>query len=302
MSTDRISLHLSLPLLSLCVGLAGAPSAYGQSTGQLFASVTDQAGDAVIGLTADSFQVEEDGVAMTLVTADPGTTPMKVALLVDNSEPIASSNGLSSLRNGVAAFLDELPPQHEVGLFPIAGSVMRVVDFTTDRADLLHEADGLGNGRGGAKMVEGVMETWDRRFEDGDVWPVMVLVLTDGPESSRNVNPDEFNEFVIRLINRGAMIHAVLLETRGGGLQTQLAANLSKNTGGLLRTLNSPTGLPDALRQLATRMGSHFDDMSTRYRLVFERPGKTPGTRMSAGIVGPSCKLQLFTDRRMPSP
>ena len=94
----------------------------------------------------------------------------------------------------------------------------------------------------------------------------------------------------------------MLLQTRGGGLQTQLAGNLSKNTGGLFRTLNSPTGLAAALRQLAARMGSHFDDMSTRYRLVFERPGETPGARMTAGIVGPNYKLQLFRDRRMPSP
>jgi hypothetical protein len=286
--------------MTVGVELGGAPPAHAQSTGQLFAIVSDQAGAPVTGLMADSFQVHEDGVAMTMVAADPGTTPMKVALLVDNSEPIADSNGLTSLRNGVTEFLDQLPSQHEVGLFTIAGNVMRVVDFTTNREDLLHEADGLGNGRGGAKMIEGVMETWDRRFEDDDNWPVMVLVLTDGPESSRNVNPDEFNDFVVRLIARGAVIHTVLLETRGGGLQTQLSQNLTKNTGGLHQSINSPTGLEEALRKLATQMGSHFDDMSTRYRLVYERPGETPGARISASIVGPNYKLQLFMDRRMP--
>lgn len=300
MRTDRLNSLLCLLLMTVGVELGGAPPAHAQSTGQLFAIVSDQAGAPVTGLMADSFQVHEDGVAMTMVAADPGTTPMKVALLVDNSEPIADSNGLTSLRNGVTEFLDQLPSQHEVGLFTIAGNVMRVVDFTTNREDLLHEADGLGNGRGGAKMIEGVMETWDRRFEDDDNWPVMVLVLTDGPESSRNVNPDEFNDFVVRLIARGAVIHTVLLETRGGGLQTQLSQNLTKNTGGLHQSINSPTGLEEALRKLATQMGSHFDDMSTRYRLVYERPGETPGARISASIVGPNYKLQLFMDRRMP--
>ena len=302
MRIDRTRSVLFLLLLTLGVGLVGEAPAHAQRTGQLFVTVTDQAGEPVVGLTADSFLIDEDGVAMTVVMADPGTTPMKVALLIDNSEPIASSFALSSLRNGVTAFLEELPPQHEVGFFTIAGNVMRLVDFTTDRDALLDEADRISNGRGGAKMIEGVIETWDRRFEDDDAWPVMVLVLTDGPESSRNVNPDEFNDFVTHLIARGAMVHTVLLETRGGGLQTQLSMNLSRNTGGLHRSINSPTALVDALRQLATRMGSHFDDMSTRYRLVYERPTDTPGAQIGAGIVGPNYTLQLFADRRMPQP
>jgi len=47
-------------------------------------------------------------------------------------------------------------------------------------------------------------------------------------------------------------------------------------------------------------MGSHFEGMSPRYQLVYERPTDTPGAQISAGIVGPNYKLQLFADRRMP--
>ena len=45
--------------------------------------------------------------------------PMKVALLVDNS--YSARQSLNPLRAGLSAFLDALPPEHEVGLFTTGG-------------------------------------------------------------------------------------------------------------------------------------------------------------------------------------
>ena len=282
------------------VALVAAPAAFAQSQGQLFASITDQAGTPVEGLTAESFQVQEDGAIMKILSANPGTTPMKVALLVDNSEAIMLSNGLSALRNGLAGFFETLPLQHEVGLFTVAGRVAPVVDFTTDRDELLAGADGLFSGSGGTKMIDGMRETWDRRFSSEDAWPVIVMVMTDGPETSGNMNEDQFTAYTLDLLGGGAMVHVVVLETRGGGMQSQIGQNLTQNTGGFYRSMNSPTALQNTLEELATTMGDHFDEMSPRYRLVYERPGDTPGAQMGAGVVGPNYKMQLFADRRLP--
>lgn len=285
---------------AMVAALVGAPHASAQSQGQLFASVTTQEGEPVLDLTADSFQVQEDGVTMKILSADPGTTPMKVAVLVDNSEAINASNGLTALRRGITGFLETLPLQHEVGLFSIAGRVAPLVDFTNDRDELLDAADGLFAGSGGAKMIDGMRETWDRRFSSEDAWPVMVMVVTDGPETSGNMNEDQFGAFTLDLLSRGAMVHVVVVETRGGGVQSQIGQNLTTNTGGFYRSMNSPTALTNTLNELATTMGEHFDEMSPRYRLLYERPSDTPGAQMGAGVVGPNYKMQLFADRRMP--
>ncbi len=285
---------------AMVAALVGAPHASAQSQGQLFASVTTQEGEPVLDLTADSFQVQEDGVTMKILSADPGTTPMKVAVLVDNSEAINASNGLTALRRGITGFLETLPLQHEVGLFSIAGRVAPLVDFTNDRDELLDAADGLFAGSGGAKMIDGMRETWDRRFSSEDAWPVMVMVVTDGPETSGNMNEDQFGAFTFDLLSGGAMVHVVVVETRGGGVQSQIGQNLTTNTGGFYRSMNSPTALTNTLNELATTMGEHFDEMSPRYRLLYERPSDTPGAQMGAGVVGPNYKMQLFADRRMP--
>ena len=285
---------------AMVAALVGAPHASAQSQGQLFASVTTQEGEPVLDLTADSFQIQEDGVTMKILSADPGTTPMKVAVLVDNSEAINASNGLTALRRGITGFLETLPLQHEVGLFSIAGRVAPLVDFTNDRDELLDAADGLFAGTGGAKMIDGMRETWDRRFSSEDAWPVMVMVVTDGPETSGNMNEDQFGAFTLDLLGGGAMVHVVVVETRGGGVQSQIGQNLTTNTGGFYRSMNSPTALTNTLNELATTMGEHFDEMSPRYRLLYERPSDTPGAQMGAGVVGPNYKMQLFADRRMP--
>jgi hypothetical protein len=284
--------------IAMVVTLASAPSARAQSRGVLFANITDAAGEPVMGLTPQDFQITEDGVAMTTLSAEPGTTPMKIAVLVDNSEAIG--NGVSPLRNGMTDFLNILPPQHEVAMYSIAGNIQQMVDFTTDRDELRDAADGLFNRGGAAKMVEGLMDTWRRRFDGDEAWPVILMVITDGPEGSGNINPNRFNEFVQELTARGAMVHTVMLENRGGAVQSQISRIATQATGGLYRTINSSTALVEALSEFATQMGDHFDAMSSRYRIEFERPGDTPGAQVGAQLQGPNYKIQLFRDRRVP--
>ena len=283
---------------AVVVTLAAAPSASAQSRGLLFASITDAAGEPVMNLTPQDFQITEDDVAMTIVSAEPGTEPMKIAILIDNGEAIGS--GISALRNGMTEFLNILPPQHEVAMYSLGGNIQEIEDFTTDRDELLDAADGLFSTGGGARIIDGLTDTWDRRFDGDEAWPVIFMVITDGPEGSGNVNPDRFNEFVQDLVSKGAMVHTVLLENRLGSVQSQISRIVSQATGGLHRTINSATALVETLAEVGTQMGEHFDAMSSRYRIEYERPGDTPGAQIGAGITGPNYTMQLFSDRRVP--
>ena len=296
--SHRVSRWAGVLAIAVVATLSAASSARAQSQGLLFASITDAAGDAVPDLTPQDFTITEDGVAMTILSADPGTAPMKIAVLVDNSDAIG--NGVSALRNGMTEFLNVLPSQHEVAMYSVAGNVMQMVDFTTDRDELRDAADGLFNRGGAANIVEGLRDTWERRFEGDEAWPVILLVITDGPEGSGNINPDRFNAFVQEMAGQGAMVHTVILENRLGSVQSQISRILSQATGGMHRSINSATALVETLSEFAATMGAHFDAMSGRYRIAYERPGDTPGAKIGAGIVGPNYKMQLFADRRVP--
>lgn len=295
----RHSIPRVLPILLLTLGLVSATAPVeAQSRGQLFARITNQAGEPVEGLTPDKFVVQEGGTNMTLIAADPGSTPMKIAVLIDNSEGLSGS-ALGLLRGGLQAFFEALPGEHEVGMYSIAGGVQEVQDFTADKAVLDDAADGLFGGRGGSRMIEGLLETWERRFSEDDSWPVFVVVSTDGPETSRNVAPEVFNDFVIEVVQRAGTFHVLVVSSQGGGVQTQVGQNLAQNTGGVYNSILVASGLPKALEEMAVAIGEHFDAMSDRYRLVYERPGDEPGGAIGAGVAG-GLNMDLFADRRLP--
>jgi hypothetical protein len=295
--------HSALLIVAVVVGLGVLTPlpTKAQSVGQLFVLVTDQVGEPVTGIGPTRFKIWEDNVPKRVLSAEPETTPMKIALMVDNSDAIDHpANAISSLRNGLTAFLDELPDQHEVSLVTIGGNIRQLVDFTTDRDELRAAADGLFGAGGPTRMIEGLMETWDRRFEDDDAWPVFVFVITDGPEGSRFVSLPELNAFIGTLVARGVTVHSVLLSTRGGGAQTQIAPLLAQNTGGLHEVIAMANGLKNVLTDLATAMGDHFDDVSRRYRVLYEQPSERVGAQIQATVVGANYRLGLFTDRWMP--
>lgn len=287
--------------------LAGSmPSlAAAQPLGQVFVEVTRQStGEPVLNLAPDAFEVSEDGRSAGIVSADLDTDPMKIAVLIDNGDRLMETSALNPLRDGLGGFLDTLAPRHEVSLITIGRSVQQRVDFTTDRAELTEGVGLLFPDRGaGARLLDGIRETWRRRFEDDDPFPVMVLVLTDGTEASGNYNDNQYADLINPLIANGVTVHAVMLANRGGVRAQQrlpqYAFNIVESTGGIIESFVAPNGYESVLPELAARMNGHYDAVSKRYRLLFERPDP-PGTRLSVSVTGNDLAFGLFLDRRMP--
>lgn len=284
------------------VGLGGAASA--QELGLVYAAVIDQFGQPVTDLAPEEFQITEDGNAAEVVSADIGNEPMKIALLVDNGRRISREQAINPLRDGVRGFIESVPAEHEIGLFTIGGQIVRRVGFTTDRAELLEEAADIHvDNAGSVRFIDGVRETWDRRFDGDEAWPIFVAVLTDALESSAFMNEDRFMGFVDNLRAGGVTVHSVLWRSRGAGFAGQVATgfaiNLAENTGGRYTQIAAATALEDTLRQLATDMAAHWDQASIRYRVIYERPDPS-GQSVSVSVTRPGVNLQLFGDRRMP--
>ena len=292
----RVSARLAVVLVS-CLGVvAGLPEAAAGQERQFFMSVMNQSGQPVLDFHADELQVHQSGGECTVVSVQSETKGMKVALLVDNSAPAARS--LNALRDGLQAFFQTLPAEHEVGLFTIAGQIRRRLDFTTDRDALIEQASILFAENGtGAVLLDGLLQTWDRRFDEEDAWPVFVLVLYDGSETSTSVQEREFNEFALELIARGATVHAVIVSTGGGGVQTSVSLNLTRNTGGVYNAIAVATGLSSALTALTTTMTAHYDEVKNRYRVTFECEPDNPQGSISVALRRPLMDVRLFANR-----
>ena len=290
-----------LPRVAVAACLAGlvtvvAQTAWAQER-QLFMLVTDRSGQPITDVSPDEMVLEQEGSECSVKDARLDSGPMKVALMVDNSD--AAQQSLNSMRDGLSAFLDNLPAEHEIGLFTMAGQVRRRVDFTTDRDELREQATGLFVERNSAVVyMDGLLETWRRRFEDEDAWPVFVALVYDGAEGSRSTQEEEFNEFAREIVMRGATVHAILVSTRGGALQTTISTFLTQNTGGRYWALAAATALPETFTELAGVMGAQHETVKDRYRIVFECEPDNPAAGIAAGVERPGVTVRLFPNRR----
>lgn len=319
-----------------CVAMAGAVSAQEQRVA--YVQVLDQQGQPVTDLAPEEFQVAEDRVPGRVVSAHIGTSPMRIALFVDNGEAMRAGQAVNPMRDAVAGFLETLPPQHVVSLFTIGGQIRQVVDFTTDRGELVEEARGLFTDEtDGVRFVDSIRETLERRYDEDEAWPVFVALITDAAEASAFLNERRYRRFVETLRARGAMVHVVqwnsarrapreesfsvsdfggagpsgggrfaprgtrsLVDRDAGGRGTSathtIALNLTEVTGGRYVAVAAATGMVGAMTRLATDIGAHYDEMSTRYMLTYERPDP-PGQRVMMRITRPAVALRLFRDR-----
>ena len=287
--------RLAVGLACLLGVVTGLPTVAAAAERQLFMFVMNQSGQPVLDIRAEEIRVEQTGSECKVVSLQPEIDGMKIALLVDTSQRAAGS--LNPLRAGLRAFLERLPTEHEIGLFTIAGNTRQRVGFTTDREELAEQVAGLFAEGGGAMLLDGLIETWKRRFDEEDAWPVFVLVVHDGTEGSESVQEPEFNEFVQDLVARGGTVHSIAVSTGGGGRQTSVLLNITENTGGVYKSLLAPTALTGALLELATAMAAHYDEAKNRYRVVFECDPFNPSTPISAGTTRPGSGVRLFANR-----
>lgn len=287
-------------LAAVTMGLSSPVTAEAQDLAQLFIEPTDASGEVIADLGVDDFIVQEDDTEVNIVSADR-VGPMKIALLVDNGQQMSEMNALNSLRAGIDGFLDTLGPEHEVSLFTIGRNIQHRVDFTTDREELKESAGSIFLDQGAASiMLDGIRETWERRYEETDVFPVMMMVLTDGTENSSNYSDPEYLQLMQTLIDNGVTVNILQLSSRGGSVMSQYALNFTENTGGMYESIAAATGLAQWLPTFAERLNAHHAEMSKRYRLKYEPPDPR-GAQIAAGARGAE-GIRLFSSLRVEEP
>ena len=198
-----------LGVAALACTLVGGPGA-AQEQHVAYVQVVDRQGQPVTDLALEEFQVAEDGVPGRVVSARIGTDPMRVALLVDNGEGMRLGRAVNLMREAVAEFIENLPPRHPVSLFTIGGRTRRVVDFTTDRGELLEKARGLLTPRThGIRFVDSIRETLEHRYDEDEVWPVFVALIADSGEARAFLKERRYRSLLDSVRARGAIVHVV---------------------------------------------------------------------------------------------
>jgi hypothetical protein len=198
---------------------------------------------------------------LALTSAVSAAPPMRIALLVDTSA--ATANSIVRIRAAVAAFLDALPPEHEVLLVTTGRRTEVRVPPTTDRTKLKGNVAGMLPELGPTALLDSLKAVDDRfmRKTSGDRWPVFVILTADGSENSHEVDQKRFNGWVDEIVFRGVLVNAIVLKTSANGVPESIASGLAQVTHGHYASMGIAGNIAEAMAQLAAKLG---DDAARR--------------------------------------
>ena len=273
---------LTAALVALALVSFGAPwtgqvvSAQSQS---LFISFTDADGDPVTDIARDEVFAEVDGERSETLDFERVDWPIRVTVFVDNG--LASPPALQHMREGLRLFVEALAPDIEVAIATIGGRPQFWARHTTDPVELENAIGVLvPDPSGEATFLDALYEEAERLHEDeeGQYFPVILMVVTNGPEGSTRVRPRPFQRMWDRLIANNAVVHTRMVTVpsvtgvKQGGDQIRWAIDIGEATGGSYQGLSAPNGFRSLLPQLAEELTRKHRLVSNQYRLTFALP------------------------------
>jgi len=243
------------PLLAVMVLFAGTAA----ESRRVYVTAHDRNGAAVEGLTAADVSVKESGKTREVLAFRPATTPMQIAILVDD-------NGTGLFRVAVARFIESLLGRAEFSIITVAGQPRKLTPFTPN-SDVLREAVAQLIARPGSpdggQLLSGISEAaidFERRKVDRPI----ILALTVGGEEH---TPLPAHHVLEQLRKSGAALHvvSVLGSTQRPTAATNRAGDLlnenlglhevlgdgPKRSGGRREEIPAIAGAETGLRQLA---------------------------------------------------
>ena len=281
-------------VLAAVLGASSLSLSAQQVTRRVFVAAEDARGVPVLNMTAADFDILESGSKREVTRVALGNQPMRVALMVDSSSSIQKV--ISNFRDGLNAFLDALPPQHEVVFISTGGQIKVRVPPTTDRVKLKNEAARFAPDGGANAFIETLIES-DKRFLQLDPgrWPVFVILTTDNGEQRDEPRFHKYNLFMNDFLNRGGMAHAVIVVGTSAGPVSDVVLNLTENMGGFRKSINSPSALPEHMKAIAKRIAEDQELMANRYEVEFKGDAKVtqPVVNVATGREGVTLKMSV---------
>ena len=221
----------------------------------------------ITGLGPDAFAVREDDIRREVLRVTPATTPMAVAILVDNSQ--AARDNISDIRRALTTFVKELEGVGPVAIVGVADRPTILRDYTTNQKQLL---DGVGKvfamPDSGATLLDAIVEISRGLAKRPEDRAAMVVLTTENREFSTR----HYSEVLEGLKKGGAIMHTVVLTSPAGSSLDDAARNRAsvldrgpRESGGTRSDVLASQAFEGKLKELAAILKS-------QHRVVYSRP------------------------------
>lgn len=257
---------------------AGSPTATQFASGvnlvEVYATVTDAAGEPVAGLTASDFHVAEDGRPQRISAFSAGEFPLSIVIALDRSFSMAGPR-LDLAKRAAAAFVRALRPDDEVTVLAVGSEIETVTPPVAAR-----EANAVA---WESITPWGTTPLYDATRRAIDVVQTRtgrraLLIVSDGVDRDSDITA---GELIAYARNRDVLIYPVAL----GKDRVPELAELASVTGGRSIAVRDP-------KQLDTALGALARELRMQYLL-----GYTPERTASAVAEWHSIDVNVVTRR-----
>lgn len=236
-------------MLACTALLASAPPQFvsGVNVVEVYATVTDEAGNPITGLTRDDFVVRENGEPQPVTTFAAGEFPLAAAVALDRSFSMAGDR-LAVAKSAARVFIGELRPEDEATVLGIGSDVEVAAPRSTDRAAqyaALNKLDAFGT----TSLHDAIVAAIDA-MEGAKGRRALVLLSDGGDRFSTASVPDVLS----RARRSDVLIYPVAL----GRTRPPLFAELAALTGGRSFHVRDPKQLADTLRAIARELRHQY--------------------------------------------
>jgi VWFA-related protein len=260
-------------------------------------TVTDDKGAPIDGLVAQDVAVVESGAARTLTRIEKDDRPLRVAVLVDTSEPMGD-HYRSQIVDPLLRFLGRLPKGTEFAVWTTGDRPNKVVDYgegTTAAAKALRRIFPTG----GNTLLDALVEA-SRDLQSKEAARSAIVVVTGTGAGFTNYAKEQVVDIVRPT---GATVLAAAIEesgaaaTRGQGEVSRVdydytLSNLAEKSGGRVEILLSAMGAGRTLDSFA-------GELASQYRLTYDSVAglKDKDRKVEVKVARPGAKVRIGVPR-----
>jgi Ca-activated chloride channel family protein len=253
------------------------------------ATVVDSQGVAVTNLKLEDFELRVDGQPNTISEISRADTPVRMAMLFDNSGSLSESRDFEK-RAAIRFFRNVLRPVDQAALFSVATDVTLAEPLTNDARRLELTVDGFGKPEGATSLFDGIIQagTYLHPYPGRRV----IVIVSDGVDTTSRA---DFDTTVQRALADDCQIYVVQTGLYENANLRALAAErrmqeFAAQTGGAVYIPRSANDLDDAFAQIAADLAQQYilsyypaqDKRDGKYHLIAVKVKTRPNARVRA--------------------
>ena len=221
------------------------------------ASVVDPRGFALTNLKLEDFELRVDGQVKTISELSRSDTPVRLALLFDNSGSLLSSRDIEK-QAAERFFTRVLRPNDQAAIYSVATDVYLAQPMTSDIRRLEQTIASFGKPEGGTSLLDGIVEgaNYLKSYRGRKV----LVIVSDGADTTSRF---DFETTLQKVLSEDCEVYVVQTGLYSNANLRDLTAErrmelLTAQTGGAVYIPKETADLETAFGQIAADLAQQY--------------------------------------------